>query len=421
MRQPILASGNLTTTTGTRWVGLFGPDTLNLWTATEALATAPWLAAGTFRNLHIKCLVAPGGATAHVFALRVNGADSALTCTVSGVATTGSDIANDVVVAVGDSVSLQRDATGGSPATSIIFWSMEFESSVAGESAYTIWGVQSLSSLNTINYSGPFSPYQSTSDINGKNLVGAAGSITRYDVELTSAPGAGTAINIVLMIDGVVQDGGGGTTDTQLTISDLATTGSWTGSLALTSGKQIQYRLTRTGAAASTTWQIATKFVATIDGQSQVCAWDNANMSTSVANYSGCGVEVWQATEANGTGVMPGEFYFWGLQALIATAPGTAKSYTLSLRKNGAAASPTPTITRTGTVADVIMADTNPANVAVYAAGDSYSIESIPAGTPTAGDANITFISSDFNPAGVSIIPFINGGLLAGPTLRMIS
>jgi hypothetical protein len=63
--------------------------------------------AGILRNLYIQQRVASGAAgRTDIYAVRVNGADKAITCTLYN-ATSGEDITHAVLVAEGDSVSIK--------------------------------------------------------------------------------------------------------------------------------------------------------------------------------------------------------------------------------------------------------------------------------------------------------------------------
>ena len=129
----------------TGWHGIGGldvvlgcKDTTNATTAVylapggQALATAQATEiqiamprAGTLRNLRLKCTGGSNDAT-YTYTLRVNGESSAVTFTVAGGATSGSDTTHSVSAAAGDLVSVQitKSAT---PATTVKNVSVTFE------------------------------------------------------------------------------------------------------------------------------------------------------------------------------------------------------------------------------------------------------------------------------------------------------
>ena len=68
--------------------------------------------ASTISNLTVRLNNAPGGATTRTFTLRLNGANTALTVTITGAATTGTDAVNTVSVVQFDRIALLHTRTG---------------------------------------------------------------------------------------------------------------------------------------------------------------------------------------------------------------------------------------------------------------------------------------------------------------------
>lgn len=93
--------------------------------ATENLIywTAP--RSGTFRNLYINVTNSPGAGQSYVFTLRVNGADTSVTCTISNSATSCNDTTHTAAITAGQTYSIKSvssaTATGTDPA-----WGVEF-------------------------------------------------------------------------------------------------------------------------------------------------------------------------------------------------------------------------------------------------------------------------------------------------------
>lgn len=71
-------------------------------------------ATGKLRNLYALAGVAPSGGTAAV-TVRVNGADTAITCTVADGGTTAQDTTHSVNVNAGDQVSIKVVCSAGTP------------------------------------------------------------------------------------------------------------------------------------------------------------------------------------------------------------------------------------------------------------------------------------------------------------------
>lgn len=67
----------------------------------------PWPYKAVFSNLYALNRTAPGLTQTTIYTLRVNGADTALTCTVSGTGQTANDTTHSVAVAAGDKVDIK--------------------------------------------------------------------------------------------------------------------------------------------------------------------------------------------------------------------------------------------------------------------------------------------------------------------------
>jgi hypothetical protein len=63
--------------------------------------------AGTFKNLYASVNPPPGGAQTDTFRLRVNGADTSVTCTISASATTCNDTTHTATITAGQAWSIK--------------------------------------------------------------------------------------------------------------------------------------------------------------------------------------------------------------------------------------------------------------------------------------------------------------------------
>ena len=68
---------------------------------------------------------APGGATADVFTVRINGVNTAIVVTIAGAATTGSDTVHTATVNPGDKVTVQGTKTGAPAGAGGLVFSVE--------------------------------------------------------------------------------------------------------------------------------------------------------------------------------------------------------------------------------------------------------------------------------------------------------
>jgi hypothetical protein len=68
---------------------------------------------GTLSNLYVALTTAPGGGATRVFTVRINGVNTALTCTIAGATTAGNNTGTSVAINAGDQVSVVMTTTGG--------------------------------------------------------------------------------------------------------------------------------------------------------------------------------------------------------------------------------------------------------------------------------------------------------------------
>jgi len=315
------------------------------WTAT--LVGAPWQVDGAFNNLAIELLSAPGAGNSLAFTLVKNGSDTALTVTISDSSTTGTS-SSSVSVVAGDLLYWRVTPTS-LPTVSNVRASVEFNGTTANESGYA-----SLIDINTtqtwrgsVFMAGQWNT--SNVGVGAFEVVGAAGNITELSYVLSTAPGSTDSYEFVMYKNGTKQDGAGGTTDTRTTITGSATTGSWTGSLAVSPGDLVILEAIPTGGPVSSTVGYASKFVATTDGESQFCATVFTNLPTSGGPYyakphwSGTG---WTTTEADHT-TASGSTNTVLLKNMRVRLGSTVAigPVNFALRANGADAGPTITLT----------------------------------------------------------------------------
>ncbi|KKL98560.1 hypothetical protein LCGC14_1823180, partial [marine sediment metagenome] len=91
--------------------------------------------AGKLKNLYVKMRLAPGsGSEAYSYTLRVNNVSKALTCTITGAATTGNDTTNEVDVVAGDRVALIITPLNSPTNSTDAFLGMTFQPTAKGES-----------------------------------------------------------------------------------------------------------------------------------------------------------------------------------------------------------------------------------------------------------------------------------------------
>lgn len=83
--------------------------------------------AGTLKNLYVYQRVASGGAgLTDIYTVRINGADTVVTCTLNN-STTGADTTNTAAVAVGDRISVKLVSNNGADTSADVGVTMEIE------------------------------------------------------------------------------------------------------------------------------------------------------------------------------------------------------------------------------------------------------------------------------------------------------
>lgn len=89
---------------------------VNKGSTTEAVVSTTIPVTGTFRNMYINVSTAPVGVQTVIATLRVNGSDTAVTCTITGAATSCSDTSNSAAVTAGQlwSIKVVYSATAAS-------------------------------------------------------------------------------------------------------------------------------------------------------------------------------------------------------------------------------------------------------------------------------------------------------------------
>jgi hypothetical protein len=323
------------------------------------LATQPIDAPITVRNWHVKLTVAPGGAVSRTFTLYKNGAPTALTLSITGAATSGSDTTHEVTFAAGDTAYVQMDTSAAVTDTDI---RSVFEVENAdnfkcfhgfGENLSVALGVSTGNKdWDALFGGGNWSA--STAGNQTQNVIGVPGTMTGYRITLSAAPGAGKSRTFTIYKNDVAQDGTAGTPNTVLTFADATAvlTATFTLPLAVGDRVYVEHECV-TGVAAAATALGTLSFTSSLQGRSNLCSSNlDATTGSSVTEYSeavGCGLS-WTATEANREQHGPSTaLEFSGMIAALHAEPGSGKSIAITLRKNGADTAQTVTIADTAT------------------------------------------------------------------------
>ena len=366
-------------TSGTKYACLSGGGNIAIsgaWQATLSSVQTYITTPGTISGLRIKLSDAPGASKSYIFNVQLNGADTLLTCTVSGTATTGSDLTNTIAVVAGDLVNLSCTASG-TPTTSYAQWASLFTSTNTAESLLLfLTGVETTSDGFSPLSSSQFNGYDGVEN-NMRQVCPTAGTLKNLYIRLSQNPGGGTkGYNFTVRKNGV-------NTLLTVTVSGTNTTGNdTTNAVTVIAGDVLTLSTGRVNSPSNAA-QVSggLTFVATVDGESIILGGTSDGLSASATEYvspqsSGLN-EVWFATEAQRQQLISAASELKKLYVLLSGAPGAGKSFTFTLRDAGDT-SLAVTISDTNTTG-------NNTSVSVIAlAADSVSLQVVPTSTPAA-------------------------------------
>lgn len=340
--------------------------------------------AGVIEGLYVDIRTAPGAAKSYTYTIQKNGADTAITCQISGAGTTTcSDAAHSVKLTAGDNFSL-KIVPSGTPTASVTSFSTIFNSGTGGASlvyASANSASPSTSATETNNINGNIS-FGST---NNYMLVPTGGTISKLYVLHKTAPGVGASGKQYVWT--ITKNG----TPTALTctVFETATTCNDTSnSFSVVANDSLRIQSAPTNTPAAPTATIAVSFTPTIDGESIYAGvYGGGAPSASVDNYQRIN-GYWggyTATESSTqfpipmSGIVAKKLY-----VTTDNNPGTSKSYTHALRVN--AASSALTCTRTGNSSATNCSDTT--HTVTLTQGNLVAFLFSPSGTPTAPNGN---------------------------------
>jgi hypothetical protein len=402
--------------------------------------------AGTFKNWYFEVMwpeenPSGGGWDEMTFTLLVNGSPSGLSVTVPAAAPAtpppgylqfASNTTDTATIAPGDIVTIDRGVghvnVGINSFTALFAWTLTFESDNDGESSYggchsanaslvppaSTGTVQATNLLLSAPFTGPTDwATASPGDAGTFSVVPLNGAVTRLDVNIDIPPGMGITRTFAAYLNEILQDGSGGTVDTRVTISGSATSafGTFTLPIAVLDRLSIAQLVTAgtQPTASYLTYSIAV--TADIDGQSALgyntgsanpivdgstdfavgndggWAWSTARSPAPNTNDP----NRWPFSEYSMS--IPGPIDSYSLSGLCMqfnSAPGTAKSYTFTTRKNFA---DTPA---TVTLSDADLVAVGSDAVATYTSvADRLALKGIASDTPSTTRTSWTWLVTE--------------------------
>ena len=325
--EQVIVSGSLnSTTSSTEYHTLVGGTS---WNATEINREALIPTGGAFSGLKVTTYGnAPGTGDTRIFTLRINGADSDLTCTISGaVETSCEDITHSVAVVATDNVTIENTPTG-SPDNDAVNWSLTFTPTVTQETIL-------IGSSGGVNVSinddqamhgrqGGETFYQDV-----QTLFPTAGTLKKLYVELEAAPGAGNSF-IFTVLDSTAT-----ATDVTCTIANTATTcNDVSHTQAILAGERYNLGITGSGTPTESAAQHGIVFLTDTAGEFLISACGDANSGANTTQYLKIqdGDANWRA-DANAP-QLASEMTIKNMYAHISNAPGAGESFALTLYQN---------------------------------------------------------------------------------------
>jgi len=345
---------------------------------------------GVIKNLRLRLINAPpGNGKKYTFTLMLNGNPTALTFDIADLATSGSNMVDEVVVTGGDTVSIEC-VPDGTPTSSNAVWSSVFEGDNPNESL--IMGRPSGSlDRNNIDFGQVMTSGTSLSDSVGaendrRQIIPTDGIIKNFYVNLNIDPGTPPdAYRLTVRLNGatVAQSPIVKITANDKTGSDLVH------ELAVVAGDYITLMaepLNTPSLWPYPAWGLT--FEADIDGESIVIAGSYQGLNTSQIRYGFLSQQEGSGWDAN-----ENRRYMLGqvctlkkLHMLITTPPGVGNHWDFTLRIGGADSSVVATIVDPNTTGDSgALEDT-------VALNDYVVLKTEPTDGPAAADAYWGFV-----------------------------
>jgi len=292
-----------------------------------------------------------------------------------------------------------------------MMWSLTFESTNTGESGYSSGcigsGAENTNTYNCPPFNGTGTSFTLGNDAVGEpdahSIVPTAGSLFRYDVLLQTAPGIGNTHHFVCSVNGVQQDGTGGTPDTMLLVTGAATTGTATFDLPLSPLDRLSILKIHGTGTASSRIAVSCGFRATVDGESCLCYNEGSPTPTGVTDIVGSINTGWSQTTANSPTppISPNprwpadESLMWlasgidgytlsGFCINLSSSPGAGKHLVFTTRKAGVDTDMTLDLTGASGIGSILAQD-NVGTDDYLLPTDYLDMKCVGTGTPTSG------------------------------------
>lgn len=323
--------------------------------ATESSRQQVVPAAFTMSNWYMKLGSAPGGVTSYTFKIRKNGVDTALSITITGVATSGTDVVSMVSFAAGDIIDMSITPASTPAAPSVMMWNFNADSG-ATHFSLLLGGAHTTTNLSTAvaaysqltgasNGSGTWAATELTQQI----ICPTGGTISNLYVVADVAPGATKSYAIALVKNGV------GST-LSATVSGTNTTGNdTTHTITVAAGDTLSISATPSTVPTVARYVWGLQFTPTNAGES-FFGFGNANApSTTTTQFEyplGVGANGYNATESSRQ-LSIGQTTITAFYLSVGTAPGGVTTRTAMIRNNTANTAAAVTLTGVATTGNI--------------------------------------------------------------------
>lgn len=338
---------------------------------TEADHQVPVAIAATASNLYVELTADPAAGNTVKITLRVNGADSDMTCTASDAETSCNDTVNTVSLSPGDLIDWEV-TPGSTPDVGMIKLGCTL---TTADNTTNLFGHMNTFSASSDRFASP----QGTNQVNSNRYKAGmffqvAGNITSiYAVSAGDIGDAGDALLFRIVEDYT-------SSDVSCTITDPATSCNDTGSRAMSVGDHASVELDPTNSPTAQVVAVGVGFEPTTNGESPLSysAGDSPHATNTEYYAVHGGYPVSYTTwEASVQYLAPADFTLSDMTVYMDVVAGDGKSRTITFRNDGDSA----LSCAISGAADKTCTDAGSESILI---GERLSYKWVPSGTPTA-------------------------------------
>jgi len=221
----------------TEYNQLMGPGNFP-WNSSNLIGLATIPTSGAISNFKVQVAVAPGEGKSWTFKIRAGNpiADTNLSVIISGTDTVSSLDTDIVSISAGDLVNISAVGTGTPVDAGAVYWTCSFTPDISGETILS----SSSGSWDTSLYYAPLFGRKIPDSVrfDGQTLFPTSGTLKKFYITLSAAPGAGTSRTFKLEKNGVDSDVAITISGTDISGSDLVN------SLSVVAGDKVAFNQT---------------------------------------------------------------------------------------------------------------------------------------------------------------------------------